>query len=94
MHVNRAPIKRGGGGRGGRTIDRAMYYVIGCLETKLKCGTFICHSERDLWQDQASNYSSRAPRLCHVTIIITRTDICYELNYDTALKMSTSLQHP
>lgn len=66
-----------------------MYYIIGCLETKLKCGTFICHSGRDLWQDHASNYSSRDPRLCHITIIITPTDICYTLNYDTALNMST-----
>jgi len=56
--------------RGSSTIDRTMYYIIGCLESKLKCGTFICHSGRDLWQDRASNYSSRAPRLCHITIII------------------------
>ena len=73
VYLIRAPIKRGGGGGrwwGGSTIDRTMYYIIGCLESKLKCGTFICHSGRDLWQDHASNYSSRAPRLCHITIII------------------------
>jgi hypothetical protein len=65
-----------GGGGVDRTIDRTMYYIIGCLETKLKCGTFICHGGRDLWQDHASNYSNsgRDPRLCHITIIIRNSD--------------------